>query len=111
MKSEFTGKTKIFRNDYNGKTFYAATISKKLQDGEYENTTINIQFPKSVDLENGTKIDITKAWLTFYLKEKKPVFYIMCTEFEIEDGAEPRREPTIPDGFMALPDELDDTPF
>ena len=109
MKSEFTGKTKIFRNDYNGKTFYSATISKKLQDGEYENTTINIQFPKSVDLENGTKIDITKAWLTFYLKEKKPVFYIMCTEFEIEDGAELKREPTIPEGFAMMPD--DDEPY
>lgn len=109
MKSEFTGKTKIFRNDYNGKTFYSATISKKLQDGEWDNTTINIQFPKSVDLENGTKIDITKAWLTFYLKEKKPVFYIMCTEFTIEDGAEPKREPTIPEGFAEIMDS--EVPF
>jgi hypothetical protein len=101
MRSEFTDKTTIFRNDYQGKVFYSATISKKDKDGEWQNTTIGIQFPKSVDLKDKTKINIEKAWLTFYLKEKKPVFYIMCTEFEIlEQGKD-----GIPEGFAALEDD------
>ena len=37
MRSEFTDKTTIFRNDYQGKVFYSATISKKDKDGEWQN--------------------------------------------------------------------------
>lgn len=114
MKSQITDKTTIYRKEYNGRTFYSATISKKLQDGNWENTTIGIQFPKSVDLRDKTKIDIKKAWLTFYLKDKKPTFYIFCTEFDILE--EPQDENQIPDGFYTdggpgFSESSDDIPF
>lgn len=106
MKSEFTGQTRIYRREYSDRVFYNAAIAKKNADGEWENTSIGIQFPRGVDLPDKTKIHIRKAWLSFYIsKDKKPVFYIICTEFDVIDAPE---APGIPEGFTALDD---DEPF
>lgn len=73
----------IFRNDYdNGNVSYVMGISKKKQDGSYDNAYIPVQFKKEVSLENQTNIYIKKAWLSFYKnKEGKAVFYIFISEF------------------------------
>lgn len=56
------GKTTIFKNNYG----YRTTISNKKQDGTYENMYLQVQLPKGVELENNTKIDIAKGFLSFY---------------------------------------------
>lgn len=79
----------IFRRDNEYGAFYTLGMSKKLEDGNYENGYIDVRFKKDVELENMTKINIKDAWLTFYLKNDgdykitKP--YIFINEFEIID--------------------------
>ena len=72
----------VFKNEYNGKVFYSIGISKKNQDGKYENGYINVRFKKDVELENQTKIKIKKAWIDFYCKDRKTFPYIFVSEFE-----------------------------
>lgn len=72
----------VFKNEYNGKTFYSIGVSKKNQDGKYENGYINVRFKKDVELDNQTKIKIKKAWIDFYCKDRKTFPYIFVSEFD-----------------------------
>ena len=65
-----TGKTRVFKNDYNGNTYYTTSISNKKEDGTYENMYISIQFKKGMEVEGN--IDITDSFLTFY-KDKNGI--------------------------------------
>ena len=72
----------IFRNEWQDKVIYNVGLSKKLQDGNYENGTIMCQFKNGVDLPNQTKITIKSAWLSFYKnKDNHTVPYIFINEF------------------------------
>ena len=79
----------IFRNDVNGKTFYKIGLSKKKQDGTFENGYVPIQFKKGVDIPNQTKIYLRSAWWTFYNKvvsvngadHKETIPYIFCNDY------------------------------
>lgn len=73
----------VFKNEYNGKVYYSIGLSKKKQDGTYENGYITTQFKKDVELENKTKIRIKKSWIDFYVKDKKTIPYIFVSEFEV----------------------------
>ena len=99
MKSKFTDQAMIFRKDTDDRTFYSTTISKKKPDGEYENAYIRIDFKKGTDIPNKTMINITNGWLTFYIKDKIPQWYVFCNEYEIVD------KPETVEGFAALSDE------
>lgn len=59
-----TGKTRIFKNEYNGNTYYTTSISNKKEDGSYENMYISTQFKKGKEVEG--VIEITDSFLTFY---------------------------------------------
>ena len=52
LQSSFTGETMVFSNEYNGRKFYKVGISKKMQDGSYQNGYIDVQFKKDIVLEN-----------------------------------------------------------
>lgn len=78
--------TIIYKNEYDGKVYYKAGLSNKKQDGKYEYAYINVKLPKGVELENKTKIDITKGFLSFYNykdKEEKQhtIWYIVVQEY------------------------------
>lgn len=75
----------VFRNDYNGYSFYKLGISKKSQNGEWINGYIRCQFRKNVEVENRTRIYFKKAWLNFYLKDKETILCIFIDEFETVD--------------------------
>lgn len=77
----------IFKNDYNGYTFYKLGLSKKDKTGAWINGYIRCQFNKGISLENQTKIYLKKAWLSFYIKEKDTVPCIFIQEFETVDEA------------------------
>lgn len=94
LQSSFNGEVMVFVNEHNGRKFYKVGISKKMQDGNYQNGYVDVQFKKDIILENKTKINIKSAWLTFYMnKENITVPYIFINEFEQLDntqfGAEP----------------------
>lgn len=75
----------IFRNDYNGRTYYTIGLSKKRQDGTYEKGYMPCRFRKGVEIPNMTKIMITKAWMDFYTKDKKTFPQVFISEFEYID--------------------------
>lgn len=94
LQSSFNGEVMVFVNEHNGRKFYKVGISKKMQDGNYQNGYVDVQFKKDIIVENKTKINIKSAWLTFYMnKENITVPYIFINEFEQLDntqfGAEP----------------------
>lgn len=66
---------------------YIVGVSKKKQNGEYENAYIKIEFNKDAELEDKTLIKIKNAWLSFYNWEyegkKGTTYYIKCSDFEI----------------------------
>lgn len=76
----------IFRNEYQGKVYYKAGLSKKDNDGNYVNAYINCKFKKGVDLENKTKIKVTNGWLDFYKKGNETIITAFINEFDMVDG-------------------------
>ena len=103
LKTEITGQVMIFAKEYQERTFYSMGLSKKKQDGTYENGYINVKFKKDVVVPNKAKITIQKAWLDFYLKDKITVPQIFISEFEMEEQ--------IPEGFAAMDETDSDIPF
>ena len=77
----------IFKNEDNGRDFYKIGLSKKLENGDYQNGYITCQFRKDVSLDNNTKIYIKTAWLSFYKKDKATIPYIFINEFETIENA------------------------
>lgn len=81
----------IFKNEYDGAkgkmTFYNMSLSKKGQDGNYENASIQVRFKKDVVLKDKmTKIVIQNAWLDFYKKgENETVYFIFINNFSFVD--------------------------
>lgn len=107
LNAKFTGKTRIFRKDKDGKNgsypTYSTTVSKKNMDGEYENAWLEVHFKRGVELQNKTDIVLKDAWLTFRQYENKngytqSVFGIFVNDFESE----------APEGFE---DVAKDMPF
>lgn len=108
LKTNITGETMIFKNN-NG--FYSTTISKKKQDGSYDNAYINVGFKKDVDVENKTLINIKNGWLTFdkYEKDGKTNTYlkIFVNEFDVVSGNSVQAPSSNNDMFAST----DDLPF
>ena len=102
-----------------GKEFYSIGLSKKKQDGSWENGFISCRFPKDAQLENKTRILIKRGWLDFYVKDRITYPFIFVNLYEIvEDKQENSQEETIPqnakteyseDSDIQLTDE--DLPF
>ena len=78
--------TMVFRNEYNGKTFYSLGLSKKDKEGNYTNGYIKAVFKKDVDIPNKTKIKNIKGKLDFYLKDKQTIPYIFVFEYELVEN-------------------------
>ena len=73
----------IFVKEYNGKKYYKVGLSRKKQDGSYENGYVDIQFKQGIEFENKEQIYIKDAFLTFYKsRDKATIPYIFVMEFE-----------------------------
>lgn len=105
----------IFRNDSQYGAFYKVGISKKDVNGNYINGYKDCRFKKDVQLENKTKIYIKKAWLDFYVKDKKTIDYIFISEFEIAPDAVPTKNEqaaeSVDDPFLGIEIDDNDLPF
>lgn len=73
----------IFASEFNDKRYYKMGLSKKDINGEYISGYKDVRFKNDVFIHNKTKIKIKKAWLDFYVKDKKTIDYIFISEFEI----------------------------
>lgn len=87
-------KPKVIYKDDNGK--YKIGISKKRQDGSYENAYFPIEFNKGDVLDNKSVVNIKNAWFTFYKWEyedkKGTTFFIKCNDYEVVEVLEAKRD-------------------
>lgn len=82
--------TMIFKKEDNGKVHYRAGLSSKKQDGTYDKGYIDVRMPKDTQIENKTKINITKGFLSFYNytgKDDKQhtIWYVVVQEYTLAD--------------------------
>lgn len=73
----------VFKYTRDDKEFYSIGLSKKNQNGGYDNGFVSCRFKKDVKLENQTKIMIKEAWVDFYTKDKKTYPYIFINKFDL----------------------------
>jgi len=87
----------IFTKEYNGKKYYKIGLSRKLQNGEYENGYVDIRFKQDVEIHNKERIYLKNAFLTFYnSKDKATIPYIFVMDFErIADTIEHSKEKDV----------------
>ena len=57
-------------------------MSRKKQDGTYENAYIDCRFKQGVELDNQTNIYVNDGFMSFYLKDGKPIYYLVITDFK-----------------------------
>lgn len=88
-----TGETVIWRNDFNGMTFYSRSISwhpyvnGQPDKNTWERAYETVKLPKGVDLPNNTKINILDSFESGYINKKgEAVRQLIVTEFELVDG-------------------------
>ena len=82
-----SGEIMIFKNEYG----FSTSISRKNQNGEYEKMYLSVQLPKGVELENKTKINITKGFLSFYKnKQGLPQVKIVVMEYKTNEEVQER---------------------
>lgn len=82
-----SGEIMIFKNEYG----FSTSISRKNQDGEYEKMYLSVQLPRGVELENKTKINITKGFLSFYKnKQGLPQIKIVVMEYKTDEEVQER---------------------
>ena len=73
----------IYEKVINGVKYYRLQMSKKVQDGSYQNGYIDVKFAKCEPPKNRDRIYLKKAWISFYLsKDKHTIPYVVCTEYE-----------------------------
>ena len=73
----------IYEKEINGVKYYRLQMSKKVQDGSYQNGYIDVKFAKCEPPKNRDRIYLKKAWISFYLsKDKHTMPYVVCTEYE-----------------------------
>ena len=92
----------------NAYTQYSVMISSKNTDGTWVNDFIDCAFKKGTNIVNKTKIHINNAFFTISEYNGKKYKKLFITDFEI-DGNAPQQPSG--DGFMNIPDELDELPF
>lgn len=80
MSLKVTGEIYVFKND---KGAYSTSISKKNEDGTYENMRISVNFRKGTELENKTKINVTNGFLSFWKNNQGlPQLKLVVLDFE-----------------------------
>lgn len=82
-----SGEIMVFKNEYG----YSTSISNKNQNGEYDKMYLNVQLPRGIELENRTKINITKGFLSFYKnKQGLPQIKVVVMEYQTSEEAQER---------------------
>ena len=103
--------TMIFKKEENGKVHYRAGLSTKKQDNSYDTAYIDVRLPKDTVLENKTKINITKGFLSFYNytdkeDKKHTIWYIVVQEYTTEEQLK-KAEVKVVESIDADDEQLD----
>lgn len=78
----------IFKKEFEDKVSYSMGLSRKKEDGTFENGYIPVRFRKGYELKDRTKIKIKDAWIDFFKVEKKTIPYIFINNFELPNDFE-----------------------
>jgi hypothetical protein len=79
------GKTRIFKDEYNGRVNYKTSISNKNVEGKYENMYISVQFKKGMETEGD--IDIKDGFLSFFkTKDGLPKVKLIVMDYTTEQS-------------------------
>ena len=105
--------TIFVKEDENFKKHYRAGLSTKKQDGSYDNAYIDVRMPKGTNIENKTKINITKGFLSFYNYKDKDdkqhtIWYIVVMEYKTEEQLKNTKINVV---HNITQEELDDLPL
>jgi hypothetical protein len=106
---DIKGKCKIYGKEFNGRIVYSTYISQKNQNGEWEKMYIQVQLPKDTILDNGTEINITKGFLSFYNGNEGQKLKYVVREFELDSYEQEEREAMVNEQDYIEQD--DDLPF
>lgn len=98
---DITGTLRIYKNEYEGRENYSTTIAKKDQFGNYENLYISVQLPQGTILENNSKINVTKGFLSFFkTRQGLPKIKVVVQQFTPETTTqETITQPTQPKSY------------
>jgi len=73
----------IYRKEFEGKPTYSVALSKKKEDGTYENGYMKVVLRNGVSIPNKSKIMIKSAWLSFNFFNNKTYPYIFIDNFDL----------------------------
>jgi len=109
---DVTGKTKIFRKDFNGRPAYSRAISsqeyKDGEKGDWISEWESVQFPKGTDIPDRSIVEI-KGFEAVYRSKDGIKRKLVVQEFKVLDAGHEEPAQKAPEGYAALTDE--DIPF
>lgn len=111
---DVTGRTKLYRKDFDGRPSYSRAISsqeyKDGQKGDWITVYESVQMPKGTDLADKTIIDVVKGFEATYRSKDGNKRKLVVLEYKVLDFSDRRTiENVEPDGFTTLGDE--EVPF
>lgn len=107
---DVTGRTKIYRRDFDGRPSYSRAISsqeyKDGQKGDWITVFESVQFPKGTDLADRTIVEVTNGFEATYRSKEGNKRKLVVLEFNVLDSSDRRTIDGVdPEGFTALSDE------
>lgn len=110
---DVTGRTKIYRKDFNGRPSYSRAISsqeyKDGQKGDWITDFETVQFPKGADIPDRSIVEL-KGFEAVYNSKNGAKRKLVVTEYNIMDpGREYAEFQDEPSGFTGLSE--DEVPF
>lgn len=103
------GKCKIYGKEFNGRIVYSTSLSQKNQNGDWDKMYVQVQLPKDTVLDDGTEINITKGFLSFYISKETQKLKYVVQEFETDDYIKEEREAIVNEQDYI--EQSDDLPF
>ena len=64
---DILGRTRIFKNEFNGRTSYCTTIAKKKEDGTYDKVKVYVPVTFKKGMETDGYIDVTKGFIDMFV--------------------------------------------
>ena len=107
---DVTGRTKIYRKDFDGRPSYSRAISsrefKDGQQGDWMTVYEPVQMPRDTNIPDRSIIEITKAFEAVYRSKDGIKRKLVVQEFKVLDAGREEPAQEAPEGYAALTDEV-----
>ena len=85
-------KFRVYKKEHDNRVTYSIGVSKKKQDGSYENGYIPVRFRKDITVADKTDIIIKEGWIDFFKVEKKTIMYYFINKFEMSTNLDAMKQ-------------------